>query len=398
MKVTRNSLIASAIVVALGVTLSGCSDPDAGGESAASDEPYRAVAILPVSGALASAAAVQIAGLEASIDKVNASGGIDGREVQLEVLDSKLDPTQAVSLLQEQVNGTTKPDFVWAGATSNELLAMLPVLTSAGVLSSSTAASTKANDPETYPYHFGGQATGEQNYRWLVENVVDDGFTKIGYVYTSDALGTDSFAQMERFAEEAGVELIAQSYDPAATDLTAPMDAVRAASPEVLVMQGYGAPAGYLLDARAKLGWDIPVVGDLSIGGSNIANLVDASLLEDVEVAVTVTADLSSRDDWLPNTESALEAIREKVEITQVSSQALIPFDSLQLVQLAAEQAESSSADDIKEALENLDAPAEVPWTVYREYDYSPDNHFPLLSTEDNVLVPAGPMVSGQYE
>ena len=386
--------VASAAVIA---TLAACGNPDAEASAEAS-RAFRVVAVLPKTGPLAEAVKLQVAGLEAGIDAVNAGNGIGGRKVELTVLDDRLDSTQAVSLLQKEINGPNKPDFVWAGATSNETLAMLPLLTRAKILSGATSASSKANDPATYPYHFGQQSGGDQNYKQLLGIVKQEGHQKVGFMYANDAFGTDTFAQAKRIASADGLQLVAQSYDPKATDLTAPMDAIRSNSPDVLLVQGYGAPVGYILDARAKLGWDVPVVGDSGVGGSNVATAVNPELLKGVRVAVTPASIASASADWMPATKAAIAAVKAKGPVNQLIYQALLPYDALQLVHLAATQAKSTDPDSIKSALETLETTGTVPWTAYQSYGYTATNHYPLLSPGDYRLVPAGPMAEGQYK
>lgn len=391
-------ILAVAATAGLLASLAACSNPDETPSQEASDEPFRVVAIVPESGPLAAPVAMQLAGLELGLEEVNADGGVGGREIELSVLDSKLDPTQAVSLLQEQINSDTPPDYVWAGATSGEALAMLPLLSSSKILSGSTASSTKVNDPAQYPYHFGMQTSNDQNYIPLLDHIEEEGYEKVAYIHSNDALGTDSLDNFMRRSAERDLEVVTQAYDPTATDLVAPMDALMATDPDVLVMNAYGAPVGYLFDARQKLAWDVPVIGDQAVGASNPAAVVPAEALEDVLIDVSHVAALSRADTWQPNTAEAVDAIAAKTEIVSLINQALEPYDAMHILALAAEQSGSTDPDAMKEALEELEVPSEAPWTVYAEYGWTAESHFPTLREGDTVLVAPSVMVNGQYE
>jgi branched-chain amino acid transport system substrate-binding protein len=398
MRKSRRAAIGT-LGLAAAMALAGCSAGAAGNSSEENaDEPFRVVAILPVTGPLANQSADQVNGLRAGAKAVNDGGGINGRMVEVEVLDSKLDPTEAVTLLQGEINGDDAPDYVWAGATSNEALAMLPALSSAAVLSGSTAADVSIDDPAKYPYHFGGQTANDQNYQAFVDYAVEKGLKKVGFIAANDALGTYNLTAISGLLEGTGIELAAQAYDTSATDLTAPMDALKAEDPDVLLASAYGPGVGYLFDARSKLAWDIPVVGDSAVGGSNPAAIVDASSLDGVQLLSPMVASLGHKDEWLPGTEKMIDGVAEEGKITQIITQSSIPYDAMNLLDLAAEQAGSTDADAMKDALENLEAPEKATWTSYPTYGYSPEHHFPQIDPGYIVFTDASELVNGQFQ
>lgn len=395
MKITR--LVKAGVLAAVAaLALSSCSAGEAGADGA--DRNFRVVAILPVTGALAKQSAVQINGLRASAKIVNAEGGIGGREVEIEVLDSKLDPTQAVTLLQGEISSETPPDYVWAGATSNEALAMLPALSNAGILSGSTASNVKMNDPELYPYHFGMQTENGQNYRAFLDYAEKEGITKVGFIAANDALGADNLSAITGLLAGSDIELVTQSYDTKATDLSAPMDALKAENPDVLLASAYGPGVGYLFDARLKLAWDVPVIGDSAVGGSNPAALLPPEALNGVQLLSPVITTKQSESQWLPDTQKMITAIRAEGEISQILTQASLPYDVIQLLALAAKQAGATDGAALKGALENLKTPEHVTWTSYETYGFSPENHFPKIETGYVVLTDATELIDGQFQ
>lgn len=397
MKITR-LINAGAVAAIAALALSACSSGAVGAESGEATDDFRVVAILPVTGALSKQSAVQISGLKASAKVVNAEGGIGGREVVIKILDSKLDPTQAVTLLQDEINSETPPDYVWAGATSNEALAMLPALSNAEILSGTTAANVKMNNPELYPYHFGHSSTPSQNYKEIADYVAKKGIKKVGFISANDALGTDNLTAITDLLSSSGIELVTQSYDTKATDLTAPMDALKAENPDTLVVSAYGPAVGYLFDARLKLAWDVPVIGDGAVAGSNPAAIVAPEALKGVQLLSPALTTKQHKDQWLPDTQKMIDAVLGEGEINQLLTQASSPYDALQLLALAAEQAGATDSAALKEALENLKTPAHVTWTSYPTFGYSPKNHFPKLEPGYNVLTGATALVNGQFQ
>jgi branched-chain amino acid transport system substrate-binding protein len=381
-------------LLSLALVLAACSnDP---GDS--SDDPFRVLAVLPLTGPLTAQAKMGEHGLRAAVDELNADDGIGGREIELEVVDDKLDPTEAVTLLQQQINSSEPPDLVIGGITSNETLAMLPALTSAKILSAAVSSDLAMNDPEKYPYHFGLQATSDQAYPRILERALDRGVEKLGFIAANDAFGTYNQTAIEKAAAGTGIEVVTETYDVTATDLTAPLDALRGEDPDLVVMSGFGPLVGYLLDARQKLGWDVPVIGDVGLSGSNPGTLVDAEALQGVEIQTFTLPSRAHEEEWPASAKPMMQAVKEQGEITQIITLSSLPYDALRLLAVAAEQAGSTEPDDLAHTLESLEAPDEVPWTSYREYGYTADNHFPVTSDEDYVFVEATPLVNGLFE
>lgn len=376
--------------------ITACGGDDTGTDDA--NRPFRLFAVLPLSSPLGQQAKMVEYGLRAGIEKVNANGGVGGRKIELTIADDRLDPTDAVSKLQEQLNGDTPPDAVWTGSTSNETLAMLPALSQAGVLSFSQGADLKINNPKSYPYHFGVQSASDQNYKAMLELFRSEGVKKLGFIAANDALGTYNLSAIKEILQGTGITLVSQSYDTAATDLTAPMDALRAENPDMLLMSGFGPAAGYLLDAREKLGWKVPVIGDLAMSGSNPGALVEPSAVEGVRIQNFAIGSASHQDQWLPTAKEMIEAVRAQGEITQIITLASLAYDTIMLLSVAAEQAGATDADSIKAALESLKTPNPVPWTTFGSFGYTADNHFPVTKPSDYIYSPATPLEGGQFQ
>src|SRR5690625_4690468 len=82
-----------------------------GGEEAGSDDPIHAVVFggIGAEGILRDNATTSVTAATASAAAVNDTGGIDGREVKLTVVDDTADPTVAVTKLRELLAGDDRP-------------------------------------------------------------------------------------------------------------------------------------------------------------------------------------------------------------------------------------------------------------------------------------------------
>ncbi len=395
---------AVALTTAAALVLTGCAADDGGtggtgGE--ASGGTYTVYASLSLTGALAGSSKAQQESLEIAVDSINANGGIAGEQVELIIVDDQLDPTKAVTLLQEQIDKEA-PDLVIHGVSSAVTLAMLPLLTRNEILSIGTTYANAINDPATYPYAFGTNPVVALDPQAAAELFADEGYTKIAYLGANDALG-QSIA--EAFAAELpgkGFELVQEAYAPTDLDMTAQLQRLQAGNPDALIIQGYGSASGYALESRTKLGWDIPTYGDGGLGNGN--NLALISSEADWNNLYLRVFPINTAERKVTGT-TAFEYLTSELEKRGSSFDQLMQlythlWDGLYVVKQAVEQAGSKDAAAVAEALENLEPlSGESPYLTFPEFNsYTAENHFRNVGTDAYIVVRPGPVVKGTIE
>ncbi|MCW2757260.1 MAG: branched-chain amino acid transporter substrate-binding protein, partial [Nocardioidaceae bacterium] len=107
------------------LALSACGSNASSGSSGGS---YRILYVAGQTGVLSPTAIAIGRGIKAHVDAINAEGGLDGKKIVLQTKDDQSDPTRGVTLVQEQLNGDNPPDLVIPGVSSNEALAVAPLL------------------------------------------------------------------------------------------------------------------------------------------------------------------------------------------------------------------------------------------------------------------------------
>jgi ABC-type branched-subunit amino acid transport system substrate-binding protein len=117
-------------------------------------------------------------------------GGVNGHKLVLTTDNDQSNPTTAASLLLSALSGSSPPDDVIPGISSNEGLAMAPLLTRYKVVGLGSASDASLDNPAKYPYFF-SQST-------LANTVTADGATwiathpgvkKVVLITSNDALG-----------------------------------------------------------------------------------------------------------------------------------------------------------------------------------------------------------------
>jgi branched-chain amino acid transport system substrate-binding protein len=97
----RFILVAEVVILSLlGLTACGGGANDSGG-SGSNGSSYKIVLISDLSGAYSSVSEPGAAGAEIAVNNINASGGINGKKLDLEVIDSQSSPTVALAGAQK---------------------------------------------------------------------------------------------------------------------------------------------------------------------------------------------------------------------------------------------------------------------------------------------------------
>lgn len=361
-----------------GSTASSGSTPSSGSSASATHGTYNVLAIVASSGPLAAVTAAEMDGMKDAAAYVNAAGGIDGKTVKVTIKNDNADPTTAANVLQQALSSGTKPDAVYPGTTSTETAAMVPILTQEKMLSIQTAVSDTTIDPSKYPYAFSLASSAGDFAKELASGLKAKypNVHKIGIIIGNDVTGKSNMANELKALHAAGYTTVVQTYDPTSTvDMTPQMEALKAANPDLVVAGGFGAVAGYILKARTKIGWNVPLVGDASFSSNALPTLTDAAGLKGVSIMTTTPAiyrPISQRD-------KAFQTLFNKVK--PANGQFTAPFnlygfgwDDIILLRVAATQAKATDTASMVTALENL-SDSNDPDFVNGSYKYSSSVH-----------------------
>lgn len=374
--------------------------PD-GGE--AGGEPFRVIAVLPLSGAVSPQGNMAKTAIEVAAEQVNEAGGILGGDVEVEFLDTASDPVKGTTALQEALARGAKPDLVIAGAVTAEVLALQPLLNRENLFSVGTSGSAQANDPKTNPNHFNLVHASDDNMSAILPEAKKNGWKKLGVFFSNDALGETNLASLREAFKGTDISLEAELFNPTDLDVSAPMARLKGKGPDAVFYSTFGASAGNVLTSRSKLGWDVPFIGDVAIVASNVAGLVGPADLKDVSLLAWKES-VKLPDSARPYPERWNEthaAVKQKLgEIKTTFVFAASNHTAITVAHAAATLAKSKEPTKMAEALENYDALAkearfEPLFMNFKSPGYSDDNHSVKTVEGDFVLVPAGPLVEG---
>lgn len=388
--------VAIGAVAALG--LSACGGGSGSSAGGSSDKPYNVVVVAPMSGQLAAYGAFTKAAYAASVNVVNARGGILGRTVKMTVLDDKGDPTTGVSALNAYLSTHGTPDLVYPGAASPEVQGTAPFLARKGILTVAAAALPTMNDPAKYPLYFSVNTNNGASLDKILDYVKSKGWKKIGLISSDDTIGDQISTGLDKVTQGTGVSVDKVLFPPDALDVTSEMEKLRADNPDVVVMDAVGALTLHIVQARANIGWNVPVIGGVNSSGADFSQ-VDASALQGVQVAVYKVQQYVPESQRSKAFNTFYNAIlkEENNKLAFSNFYYAVDYDPLQVVSVAAKQAGSVDPKKVAAALEHLKQPADSdkPWVLFETEGFSPSNHLNVSTSADYSIVQATPLEQG---
>ncbi len=255
------ALLAGAAVVAL-----------ASGAAAQSGEPFKLASITPLSNAGASMGAAQDLAVKLAVKEINAKGGIAGRPVVMVSADTQTDPTVASTeakrlVFQEKVHAVIGP------LVTQEIIPTLSVFTEAKIPQISTTGSA-AVTPQLGPYHFSFNNSSDTQSEVMADFAKNTLKAKtIAAIHDDGGQSKAGIVFLREYAKKIGLNLVTeQEYKFRTDDMTPQVLGARRANPDaVLFYTSSLEDTVKLLNGRKDLGWNAPVVGQLSIPTFGVA-------------------------------------------------------------------------------------------------------------------------------
>jgi branched-chain amino acid transport system substrate-binding protein len=235
---TRRTFGSIAAAGVLAASLTACGGAAAGGGAAGGgNDPYKVGVLVGLTGSYAALGEPERKAIELYFDGVNAAGGINGKKVELIVLDSTSDEGNAVNQLRKLAT-QDKVHAVLGPSSSGESIALksfakslkVPVIT----LASSSAIVSPAADAT---YIFKEYTDTKLSLQAQLALAKEKGWKKVAVLATNDGYGQDAVKTIDPLVKEAGVELVANEvFNATATDVTPQLSKIGAASPDVVLV------------------------------------------------------------------------------------------------------------------------------------------------------------------
>lgn len=240
---TRRAILCGIVAAAFG----------AASPAQAQQQTLRFGLAMPLSGSQSSYGKDQIKATEWAVEDINKKGGVNGKKLEVIVLDTQADPTVGINAVNRLINVEKVPVFVTAW--SAVVKAVAPVANRDKVLELSIG----ANAPEIsrlgdYVYTAFPLAdvdvTAVANYtaKTLHEK-------RAAVLYANNDSGVEAAKVYKNVFEKAGGQVVAyEAYDPKATDFTGMLLKVRTANPDFVHLHGLVAEMPIVIAQMRQLG------------------------------------------------------------------------------------------------------------------------------------------------
>jgi branched-chain amino acid transport system substrate-binding protein len=338
----RMVLSAAAIAV---MTATACSAP---GSSSSSEEntegPIKIAVVNAQSGQLSSLGQWEWKGAKLAADEWNDKGGINGREIEMELFDDQGDPTVGTNIARK-ISSEGFAAMIGT-AESAVTVAMIPILQQAKI-PNITSGQSPAIAAAGSPFAFYNGPTSTTYDETLAKYLVDEkAFKKIALISNNGSYGK---GEREAFTSALKDRGIAPVDDQVVTtdqkDFSAALTAIRQKSPDVLFVGAEEVAAGLIVKQARELGITATIAGAAPMGTPVYLETAGAA---NAEGTVVSSPYLSNDTDDASRTfaEAYQQAHGEEAELHGAKA-----YDGANIVFTALESSEGATGEKLADAI-----------------------------------------------
>ena len=263
-------LVLAGLLIA-GLMLTGC-----GQTASTSDngkEPYKIGAVFDSSGSSSSLGVPERDTAQMVVDEINKNGGINGHPIELIMLDSKTNETEAAlaakKLIQQGVSA------IIGASTSGSTMAMVDIVQNAKIPLISCAASVKIVEPVKDRQWVFKTA---QSDRFVAEKLVDylksKNITKVALATANNAYGDSGRKEFEKAAAAGGITIIdKEKFEQNDTSMTSQLTNIKKAAPEAVICWAVPPAASVFTANFRQMGINVPLLHSSGIANKNFLEL-----------------------------------------------------------------------------------------------------------------------------
>lgn len=236
---------------------------------------------IPLTGPLAEAGEMTVKAMDLFCEQINAAGGVNGRTVRYEVLDDKMDPTEA-SMVAQRFIENEEIICVVGSLTSGTTLAVLPIYNEAGmgVICPTGNSSELADYPGFIRIVMDASLEAPMVGACAVNNL---GAKRVGIIFDNSDYGATMVANSETIITKNGGEIVAKEAFAAGTDKDFSVQLAKMQQAEVdtiILVADYNEGSLIISQAEQMGGFeDVKWVGDSYLLGNPMLERIGSSPL-----------------------------------------------------------------------------------------------------------------------
>jgi ABC-type branched-subunit amino acid transport system substrate-binding protein len=211
-------------------------------------------------------------GILASFNEVNATGGVNGRRLELISYDDGYEPEKAIANTKRLINDDGVFALVGEVGTPTSNAAQ-PITTEAGVpfIGPFTGAAFLRNPSLGNVINIRG-SYDQETEAWIEHLTIDLGVSRIAILYQDDTFGRAGLSGVSKAMEKRGMKLVAEgTFERNTIAVKTALLAIRKAGPEAVVMVGPYKPCAEFIKLAHRLKLDAIFVNVSFVGANALA-------------------------------------------------------------------------------------------------------------------------------
>ena len=310
-----------------------------------------------------------------AVEKINEEGGVMGHRLVTTTGDDGCDPSMATAAASQLVSEEVVA--LVGGYCSGATLPTLAIYGEAGIPFVIAASNATSLIDENPGWGFMINSTGDLQAERAVTKMMDLGAETMAVIDAGDAYSADLKAHTIDYANELGVEIVADDTVQAGeVDFSAFVTTIMASEPDGIYWTGYQAEGANLIMQLRQGGYE----GTIMVGdGSSAQELIDLAG-PDAEGVLCTGPPLT---DFLPEAQEFTQRYDESFP-REPGAYAALMYDATMLLADAMERAGSFDSAEIRDALDATDGYQGIAGDIsFTEQNTLVGNNFVVLEAKD---------------
>lgn len=323
-------------------------------------------------------------GVKIAIEEINAAGGVMGKKFIMIDRDDEAKNERGGQIMQEllekeKVVAVLGPANTGVANASTQYTQQKKIPQIINISAGAKVNEFFKDSPENYIFRIA--ANDDVQSKVIVNAGLKKG-KKVALLCDDTNYGQNGREKMEAALAAAGVKPVyIGKFKIKDTDMTAQLQEAKAAGADVLLAYGIGPELAAVSNSMDRISWKVPMIGSWTLSMSNYTT--NAGKNGNGTMMPQTFIETAGKS---PKQISFVKIYADKFKESPISSavSAAQGYDSMYLLKLAIEQANSTEGTKIREALENLNATYDGVTGSYSK-PFSPTNH--EATKEENVML-----------
>jgi branched-chain amino acid transport system substrate-binding protein len=348
-------------------------------------EPIEIGMSVALTGYLASFDGQLVDGVKLAVKQVNESGGADGHELRLHILDNASNAATGVTVTNQLVNQYNASVMI-NGASSAQSVAILPILARYKI----PFITTSQLPPSPVWAYLAGPAYEEVLERQL-QFVKKRGAKKIAFLYSQTPYGQNGAKLLATRAPALGLEVVfLEGAEGSSTDLTPQLSKIKSAGPDIVV-DFFTGPI-HIVEAKgaATVGLEVPIV--MAHDDSAMSQQAAATFANIYNVVLPVQAYPNILDPKLKQANAEFLKLYSVAGLNPVGvAGASWGWDAVYTLVTAVKNSHAVSGEALRAAIEKVDFTGST-----ARYKFSPADHTGQSETGKGLQI--GQFKNGKFD